>query len=101
MTTSWRISVGSRRTVIRAAISRSACSASARRARAARDLSSSSNSRVVRIVMAAWSGDRLEQARRPSRPRRRAGWLKTVSAPIATTLDGEGRGHHGLAARSR
>ena len=55
VTTSWRISVGSRRTVIRAAISRSACSASARRARAALDRSSSSNSRAVRIVMAAWS----------------------------------------------
>ena len=55
VTTSWRISVGSRRIVIRAAISRSACSASARRARAVRDRSSSSNSRAVRIVMAAWS----------------------------------------------
>ena len=54
-TTSWRISLGSRRTVIRAAISRRACSAWARRPSASRDWSSSSISRVVVIVIAAWS----------------------------------------------
>ena len=54
-TTSWRMSAGSRRAVIRAAISRSACSASARRASRERERSSSSMSRARVMAMAAWA----------------------------------------------
>ena len=56
----WSRSPGSRMAVIRAAISRSACSASARRSMTARDFSSSSISRALRIAMEACVGERGE-----------------------------------------
>jgi hypothetical protein len=53
-TTCWSRSPGSRIAVIRAAISRSACSVSARRAISSRDRPSSSMSRAFWIAIAAW-----------------------------------------------